>query len=88
MANVSIALLAGEAPRAVVLALDSGAQFVSLKLGDEASVIVPGVDAQCVAYLRALAAVMADAANQIERDRPSTVPDAVPPVPVDEEVIF
>lgn len=67
MATVAVSILGPVAPSADVLTLESRDQFIVIRLGEDASVIGPGVNGEQVAYARALAAVLMDAAAVIER---------------------
>lgn len=74
-------------PRHDVLDCSAGA-FISIKLGDDVSVILPGTSSEQVAYARALAATASEAANELERrlaassaDTKEPSFDAPPPQP-------
>lgn len=75
MISVSI-LDSADAPTAEMLAMDDGRQFISLRFGPDATVMLPGFDAVSAAYARAIAAALTDAADMI--DAASTIEVVTP----------
>lgn len=49
-----------------ILKIDDGRTFVSVQIGDTLRLILPGFDADVVAFARALAQVLVDAAKNVE----------------------
>lgn len=65
---ITVSLLPGEAsPQAVVMTLDDGRRFISLKLGPDVTILGPGVDGECAVYARAVAEALIEAADAIDR---------------------
>lgn len=83
MANTTITLF-GETHTPVAVVLTSNEElFISLRLGREVTVILPGSDRAAVAYAQQMIATLTAAVNAIEQaqrlsgDAPDPAPEAV-----------
>jgi hypothetical protein len=73
MANVTISLSGDDIePNTTVLTLDNGDRFLSLRFGD-ATVIIPGLNAEAAAYARQVAQVLIEAADSLDQPRDEVV---------------
>ena len=80
MATVTVGVVsASEEPRAETLVLsESGQPFISLHLGTDISVILPGLGVASAAYARAMATALTAAASECARiasELPATEPE-------------